>query len=75
MTKLAIMGAIALLSALATPASGQHVIYNPGWCAQFYPNANCQNYGPGNPYASYGWRRGYYHRHQHYHGHHRRHWH
>lgn len=62
MTRLAIMGAIALLSALATPASAQHVIYNPGWCAQFYPNANCQNYGPGNPYTSYGWRRGYYHR-------------
>jgi hypothetical protein len=49
MTRLAIMGAIALLSAVATPASAQHVIYNPGWCAQFYPNANCQNYGPGNP--------------------------
>ena len=73
MTRLAIMGAIALLSAVATPASAQHVIYNSGWCAQFYPNANCQNYGPGNPYTSYGWRRGYYHRHQYY-RHHRRHW-
>ena len=54
-----LLGAIALLSALASPASAQHVIYNPGWCAQFYPNANCQNYGPGNPYTSYGWRQAY----------------
>ena len=44
-----LLGAIALLSTLAGPASAQHVINNPGWCAQFYPNANCQNYGPGNP--------------------------
>jgi hypothetical protein len=21
---------------------------NPGWCAQLYPNANCQNHGAGN---------------------------
>jgi hypothetical protein len=28
----------------------QQVIYNPGYCAQFYPNANCQNRGPGSPY-------------------------
>jgi hypothetical protein len=27
----------------------REVIYNPGYCAQFYPNANCQNKGPGNP--------------------------
>jgi hypothetical protein len=45
MKRLAMLGAVALLSVLATPASAQHVIYNPGWCAQFYPNANCQNYG------------------------------
>ena len=49
----------ALLLMLASPASAQHVIYNPGWCAQFYPNANCQNLGPGNPYTSYGWRYAY----------------
>ncbi len=60
MTRPAILlGALALLVALASPASAQHVIYNPGWCAQFYPNANCQNYGPGNPYTSYGWRGAY----------------
>jgi len=29
----------------------QEVIYNPGYCAQFYPNANCQNKGPNNPYT------------------------
>jgi len=53
MAKLAAISAVLLL-ALAAPASAQHVIYNPGYCAQFYPNANCQNYGPGNPYTSYG---------------------
>ncbi len=76
MTKLTIL-AIALLSVLATPSSAQHVIYNPGWCAQFYPNANCQNYGPGNPYTSYGWRGTYgYRGHRHHywgHRHYRRH--
>jgi hypothetical protein len=77
MTRLPILCTAAVLAALATPASAQHVIYNPGWCAQFYPNANCQNYGPGNPYTSYGWRRGYayagyHHRYAHRRHHHRR---
>ena len=27
------------------------MVYNPGYCAQFYPNANCQNKGPNSPYA------------------------
>ena len=54
-----LLGAIALLSMTAGPTAAQHVISNPGWCAQFYPNANCQNLGPGNPYTSYGWRRAY----------------
>lgn len=71
-----LIGAIALLSTLAGPASAQHVISNPGWCAQFYPNANCQNYGRGNPYTSYGWRRAYnssygYKRYHRYYGNHR----
>jgi hypothetical protein len=50
--KLALIGA-ALVAAVsfAAPASAQQVIYNPGYCAQFYPNANCQNLGPGNPYT------------------------
>jgi hypothetical protein len=53
MTKLRLLGAAALVlsSALASPAMAQQVIYNPGYCAQFYPNANCQNLGPGNPYT------------------------
>jgi hypothetical protein len=53
MTKLRLLGAAALVlsSALASPVMAQEVIYNPGYCAQFYPNANCQNKGPGNPYT------------------------
>ena len=51
MTKSGILVAAAILaSALASPAMAQQVIYNPGYCAQFYPNANCQNRGPGSPY-------------------------
>jgi len=47
-----IFGAAAIVgAALASPAMAQQVIYNPGYCAQFYPNANCQNKGPGNPYT------------------------
>jgi hypothetical protein len=45
-----ILGAVAGLSAAtATPALAQEVIYEPGYCAFYYPNANCQNMGPGNP--------------------------
>src|SRR5258706_15871292 len=53
MTKFGLLGAatVVLSSALAGPSLAQQVIYNPGHCAQFYPNANCQNRGPGNPYT------------------------
>ena len=53
MTKLGIFGAAAVIlsSALASPVMAQQVITDPGYCAQFYPNANCQNKGPGNPYT------------------------
>ncbi len=52
MTRLKILGAAAILaSAMGAPAMAQEVVYNPGYCAQFYPNANCQNRGPGSPYA------------------------
>jgi hypothetical protein len=53
MTKFGLLGAVAVVlsSALASPVMAQEVIYNPGYCAQFYPNANCQNKGPGNPYT------------------------
>ena len=40
MTKYGFLGAVVLAaSALASPAIAQQVIYNPGYCAQFYPNA------------------------------------
>jgi hypothetical protein len=52
MTRFKILGAAAILaSALASPAMAQQVVSNPGYCAQFYPNGNCQNTGPGNPYT------------------------
>jgi hypothetical protein len=44
-------GATVLAAMLTSPATAQEVIYNPGYCAQFYPNANCQNKGQGNPYT------------------------
>ena len=46
------LGATAiLLLAVTAPAAAQQVISEPGYCAQFYPNANCQNKGPNNPYT------------------------
>ena len=52
MKRIVLLGAAALLSAAAAaPATAQEVIYNPGYCAQFYPDANCQNKGPNNPYT------------------------
>jgi hypothetical protein len=50
--KLALIGAAAVAAAaFATPVLAQAVIEDPGYCAQFYPDANCQNLGPGNPYT------------------------
>jgi hypothetical protein len=50
--KFALIGAAAVAAAaFATPALAQAVISDPGYCAQFYPDANCQNFGPGNPYT------------------------
>jgi hypothetical protein len=65
--KIALIGAALIAAAaLSTPASAfPRVVTNPGYCAQFYPNANCQDYGPGNPYTgSYqagqgNWQNGY----------------
>lgn len=52
MTKFAMLGAAVLLSAISvTPVAAQEVISNPGYCAQFYPNANRQNKGANNPYT------------------------
>jgi hypothetical protein len=56
--KFALISAAILLSAASvTPALAQAVIEDPGYCAQFYPNANCQNLGPGNPYTDGGYYR------------------
>jgi hypothetical protein len=83
--KYALIGAAALGAAVsATPALAQAVIENPGYCAQYYPNANCQNLGPGNPYTTDlspdAWHRGNdWHNgqaamvHHHHHRHHHRH--
>jgi hypothetical protein len=54
-----LVGAVAVLSAaIATPALAQEVISEPGYCAFFYPTANCQNKGPGNPYTDPNFQRG-----------------
>jgi hypothetical protein len=60
--KVTVLAAALAAAALASPAAAQEVIYNPGYCAQFYPNANCQNKGPGNPYTGNyrrSWHNGY----------------
>jgi hypothetical protein len=56
--KFALFGAAAVAAAtFATPVLAQAVISDPGYCAQFYPDANCQNLGAGNPYTNGGyWR-------------------
>lgn len=59
MSTFKLVGAVAVLSTIvATPAPAQHVISEPGFCAFFYPYANCQNEGPGNPYTDRNYRRG-----------------
>jgi hypothetical protein len=49
--------AVALSAVAATPLAAQQVISEPGYCAFFYPNANCQNKGPGNPYTDPNYQR------------------
>ena len=59
MSALKLFGAAALLLAVgATPVPAQPVISEPGYCAFFYPYANCQNKGPGNPYTDPNFPRG-----------------
>lgn len=55
--KFALIGAAAVaVAAFAAPAlAAPPVVSDPGRCAQFYPDANCQNFGPGNPYTDGGW--------------------
>jgi hypothetical protein len=49
MNRYAMVSAVALAAAFAGQAHAQAVVENPGYCAQYYPNSNCTNYGPGNP--------------------------
>lgn len=56
--KYALLAAAALAAGSLTPAAAQQVISNPGYCAQFYPNANCQNNGANSPYNGDYQRRG-----------------
>ena len=52
------LGAVVVLAGLsAMPAQAQQVMSEPAYCAFFYPNANCQNKGPGNPYTDPNYRR------------------
>jgi hypothetical protein len=43
------VSAVLLAAAFAGQAHAQAVVEDPAYCAQYYPNANCTNYGPGNP--------------------------
>ena len=43
------MIALALAMTAPAPTAAQEVVSEPGNCAFFYPYANCQNKGPGNP--------------------------
>ena len=52
-----LLSAAAALAMLTAPAMAQQVISEPGYCAFFYPNANCQNKGPGNPYTDSNYNR------------------
>ncbi|MDB5576972.1 MAG: hypothetical protein JWR80_2148 [Bradyrhizobium sp.] len=57
MSTFRLLGAVAILPiAIATPVTAQQVMSEPAYCAFFYPNANCQNKGPGNPYTDPNYR-------------------
>jgi len=43
------MSAMLAAAAFTGQAHAQAVVEDPGYCAQYYPNANCTNFGPGNP--------------------------
>jgi hypothetical protein len=47
--KAAVLSAALLATAYSSQARAQAAVEEPGYCAQYYPSANCQNYGPGNP--------------------------
>jgi hypothetical protein len=59
MSTFKLLGALAVLStAIVTPVLAQQAMSEPAYCAFFYPNANCQNKGPGNPYSDPNFHRG-----------------
>jgi hypothetical protein len=49
MIRYAVAGAALMAAACTGQAQAQAVVEDPGYCAQYYPNSNCTNYGPGNP--------------------------
>jgi hypothetical protein len=49
MIRYAVMSAMLAAAAFTGQAHAQAVVEDPGYCAQYYPNANCTNFGPGNP--------------------------
>ena len=56
-----LLGAATALAVMTAPAMAQQVMGEPGYCAFYYPNANCQNKGFNNPYTGgyrTGWRGG-----------------
>jgi hypothetical protein len=53
MTKYAWLTA-ALMATLVSHVQARPAIEDPSYCAEFYPNANCRNLGPGNPYTDSG---------------------
>jgi hypothetical protein len=57
MSRYRLLGAAAALAVMTAPATAQQVMGEPGYCAFYYPNANCQNKGPGNPYTGDAWLR------------------
>lgn len=57
MTKMKLVGAVAIAATMVTgSAMAQAVVTNPARCSAQFPNANCQNLGPGNPYTDSGYR-------------------
>src|SRR5216684_9293724 len=56
MTNYAPLGAALLAMTLMSHVHAQPAI-DPGYCAEFYPKANCRNLGPCNPYTDGGYYR------------------
>ena len=56
MMRYGVIGAVLVVAACTGQAQAQAVVEDPGYCAQYYPNSNCTNYGPGNPLYSDGFR-------------------